>query len=416
MYEKEQEYLCFNQPDVDTEQGLWLFESVFDAYCGVQSGIANCVSLHVGEKDYSVLAKCREFLSSFPFVLLCGGEEMVQQAKQYIADTPVLAVTDHTPVREIYEKRGSAGIENLLKNAKELPAEGLLNIADVTPLDLTRVPRVLSGINDLDYYTGGFLMGDVSIWTGKRGEGKSTFLSQMLIESVDRGRKVCAYSGELSAARFKNWLYLQTAGGEHIVEKHDAECQKVIYSVDAETTEKINRWYDGRFFLYDLGISAAHDADSILKVFEYAARRWRCSVFLVDNIMTARFKSVSESNFYREQSNFVGRLVEFANRQNVHVHVVAHPKKTGGGKAIADSDEVSGIADITNRAANVFSLARVSEEEAERKGYDSVLSILKNRAYGDRANIGLKFDSKSRRYYKSGFRNPNKRYGWEHLK
>jgi len=413
MYEKERKYLCFNEKEIDKRQGIWFFENVYDSYCGVESRLPNCVSLHIEENDYSVLAKCMDFLCSFPFILLAGSEEMIKEAKKYITGVPILAITDHTPIKEIFEKRGACGLEELLKNARELPAEGLLNIADVTPVDVSRVPRVFSGINDLDYYTGGFLMGDVSVWTGKRGEGKSTFLSQMLIEAVDYGYNVCAYSGELSAARFQNWLYLQTAGKDHIVEKLDQECQKIIYEVDKEAAKKINCWYDHRFFLYDLGISTAHNADSILKVFEYAARRYLCSVFLVDNIMTARFESKNEANFYREQSQFVGKMVEFANRFNVHVHIVAHPRKT---KSINDSDDVSGIADITNRAANVFSLARVPEREAEEKGYGSVLSILKNRAYGERANIGLNYEAGSRRYYKSGFPNPNKKYRWEKMK
>ena len=80
--------------------------------------------------------------------------------------------------------------------------------------------------------------------------------------------------------------------------------------------------------------------------------------------MSARFGASNDGDFYRGQSNFVGRLVEFAKREEVHVHLVAHPRKNDG-KAMLDADEVGGSGDITNRAYNVFSLQRLTDQEAE---------------------------------------------------
>jgi twinkle protein len=98
----------------------------------------------------------------------------------------------------------------------------------------------------------------------------------------------------------------------------------------------------------------------------------------VDNLMTARFSTSADRDFFRAQSNFTGRLVEFAKKFEVHVHLVAHPRKSQGA---LEADDVSGSGDITNRADNVFSLDRLDEKDAQMKGYTAALKVLKNRVH-----------------------------------
>jgi twinkle protein len=126
--------------------------------------------------------------------------------------------------------------------------------------------------------------------------------------------------------------------------------------------------------------------------------------------MTARFSTSAERDFFRAQSNFTGRLVEFAKKFEVHVHLVAHPRKAQGN---LEADDVSGSGDITNRADNVFSLDRLDEKDARAKGYDAALKVLKNRSFGETPHIGLCYDPATRRYRKPG--EEEKHYAWEFL-
>lgn len=142
----------------------------------------------------------------------------------------------------------------------------------------------------------------------------------------------------------------------------------------------IDEWWRGSFLLYDIGTSTYHDAASILRVFRYAHRRYGAKVYLVDNLMTARFRG-SDRDFYRAQSEFVAELASFAHDNNVHVHLVAHPRKTD---RIDDSDEVAGIGDVTNLADNVYALAKENRPDRQQ---DCVLTILKNRFFGERGAI-----------------------------
>jgi twinkle protein len=123
--------------------------------------------------------------------------------------------------------------------------------------------------------------------------------------------------------------------------------------------------------------------------------------------MTARF-SRNDRDFYHEQSEFVGRLVEFSKANNVHVHLVAHPRKAGEGNLIAD--DVGGSGDITNRADNVFSIKRIVGEDAD---FDAGLTILKNRYYGALGTkVRLCFDKTCNRFSEYGY-TTDWRYGWE---
>jgi twinkle protein len=144
---------------------------------------------------------------------------------------------------------------------------------------------------------------------------------------------------------------------------------------------------------------------SILNRFELAARRFDCKVFMVDNLMTADYGKTTDTDFYRQQSRFVGQLVAFANKHNVHVHLVAHPRKTGG-KAL-ENDDVSGSGDITNRAANVI---------AVKRNVDGLVGlsveIKKNRWEGNCGSVGLNYCNISHRVFTPAVGN-NARYGWE---
>ena len=50
----------------------------------------------------------------------------------------------------------------------------------------------------------------------------------------------------------------------------------------------------------------------------------------------------------------------------------------------------------------------------EGKEYGTLLSVLKNRAFGNQVKIGLDFESTSRRFYKAGTGSPEWRFGWEY--
>ena len=413
--EKDTKPVLFGMHLCDPKDPLTIQEGEVDALSGHEAGLPNCVSVPSGAEDLTWLDTCWDFLKQFDRVVLYGdnddaGFKMIRELTVRLPNPHIMVVLhDRKDANEELCKDGPEALRRCWSKAEEVPAYGLIDLADVTPLDMTKIPKVASGIAELDRAIGGFMMGDVSVWTAKRGSGKSTLLSQVCLEAVQAGERVCVYSGELRAERFQSWFHLQAAGSRNIREYFDTVTERTVPYVPRETADRIREWYRGRIYIYDNAIAEGGEASSILKVFEVAAKRYNCRVFLVDNLMTAQFEEQRDSNYYRAQSAFVGKLVEFANRYNVHVHLVAHPRKTNGE---LENDDVAGSGDITNRAANVFGMERVPEDKKNMAGFSTGLKILKNRWDGATRKIGLNFDPVSRRFYATSG-SPDKHYGWE---
>ena len=118
----------------------------------------------------------------------------------------------------------------------------IISLADVPTVDYTKRERVTSGIDEIDRRIGGFYMGEVSIWTGKTGQGKSTFVNQMVCEAINQNYSVCLYSGELVNSQLQNWINLQLAGESNIIKLVDEQTGKVNYGIRRQLANQIQSW------------------------------------------------------------------------------------------------------------------------------------------------------------------------------
>jgi len=403
---------------------LFITEGEFDTLALVEAGIDDVVSVPSGAQSLACVDNCWEWLEGFRHIYIwpdgdSPGQDMCRKLVKKLGEHRCYIVSSqegHKDANETLYKEGIKGIVSAIDNAREVPVSGLIRMADVKPLDVKNLERVSTGIKALDKVLGGYFMGGLSIWTGENSSGKSTLLGQTgLIEAVDQNYKVCAFSGELPAPMFRYWIDLQAAGPSNLESYYDDFMEEEIYFVPEKLTARIREWYREKFFLHEnFGASVE---DDILRVFEYASMRYDCRVFVVDNLMTTIFTG-TERDFYRQQSNFIGRLKEFAQKFNCHVHVVAHPRKTTGRLTKMD---VAGSGEITNRADNVIAVHRVKDDEREElqerlKGSDTIVDIFKNRMMGKQDMcLGLMFDRPSKRFH-SQKEGPKKEYGWERRK
>ena len=385
-----------------------------DALALDEAGIENVVSVPNGAEDLTCVENCWEWLDGFKQVVLWvdndePGQKLERNLIQRLGAWRCSVVRHNCKdANEALLFHGKQAVMDAVDGAVAVPMEGLIPLAEVPLLDYRDVERVRSGIQGVDKVIGGFMTGELSVWTGINSSGKSTLLGQLLIEAIDQGFSVCAYSGELPARVFRYWIDLQAAGPQYLEMRHDEIRGRNVPHVDPDAVKKIRAWYKDKFYLYD-SFGAAKD-HKIIEVFEYAARRHGCKIFMVDNLMTTVFIN-NDRDFYRQQSNFIGQLKDFAHRYDVHVHVVAHPRKTSGRLTKMD---VSGSGDITNRADNVFSVHRCSKEEAKENNCNTMVDIFKNRFSGQQdVSIQLIFSDQCKRFCMAG--NPGgitRRYGW----
>lgn len=401
------------------DKPLVIVEGEMDALTLDECGVQNVVSVPSGANDLTWIENCWEWLEKFKQIIIWGdndepGRKMVRDIVSRLGDWRCSIVdSEHKDANISLFKIGKEKTAEAVRSAKPIPVNGLIDLADVAPLDIKNIERVKSGFKMLDAETGGFRMGELSVWTGKSGNGKSSLLSQILLESIQDGWKVCAYSGELIASDFQYWINLQAAGPDNYSVYFDPVRNRNVAYLEKDTVSKIKEWYRGQFWLYDNDISIdAGEEKGIIKLFSYAAQKYGCRVFLVDNLMTSRNDHESEADFYLAQAKFVSRLVKFAQTYNAHLHLVAHPGKDRG-RLVKES--ISGRAEITNLAHNVFSVERTSENPDIP--CDTTISILKSRSGAEVGKeIGLMFNKNCKRFWQlSDPGGEKKKYGWEEL-
>jgi twinkle protein len=410
--EEETKPVLFGMDLCTPDKPLIITEGEIDTLSLYEAGLENVVSIPSGSQDFTWLETCWEWLQQFQRYIICGdndtaGKEMVKEAIKKLGHYKCSVVElERKDANEVLYFDGKETLVEAVKNAKDVPIFGIVELADVEPLDEKNIKIIKSGLKSLDEALGGFRYGELSVWTGKRGEGKSTIMNQLSIEAIAQGEKVCMYSGEMKAQDIQYWVNLQLAGRNFIKKYFCSKRQKDIFYVPDDVKAKIINWYRGKFFLYDNNIAASKSEESsILKVFEHCVRKYDIRLFVVDNLMTAKYESTNENDFYLRQINFVRDLLQFASNYNVHIHLVAHPKKT---KGKIDNDDISGRSEITNLAHNVFNFERTNGQGQS----DLAVDILKNRWEGVKETIGLYYCPVSRRIY-SKEDGPLKRYGFE---
>lgn len=161
--------------------------------------------------------------------------------------------------------------------------------------------------------------------------------------------------------------------------------------------QRLLEFYRDRFYLFDnQEIFESNQSESILKVFQMAARRYGCKLFLADNLMTALSDSDEET---KAQGKFANALKKFAARYRVHVMLVAHPRKVKIGEKLGQDD--IGGSSATIRLAD----SAIVVEQPN-------LRIIKNRDGGVCRIIECCYCPDSRRIYQADKGELN-RFSWD---
>ncbi len=406
--EKQTKPILYGMQHCDNEYPLIIVEGEIDKLTLDECSVINAVSVPSGSEDFEWVDNCYYWLLQFQEIIIFGdndsaGQKMIEQLARRVGEYKCKVVDaehykDCKDANEIYVKYGKEQVIKAIKNAKDYQMSGLIRLSDAKAFDMESSPKIKFNIEELDNYIS-LMLGQVSIVTGTNASGKSTFLSQILAECIEQNYRVCAYSGELPAPVFRFWFELQMAGPKHIKEG------KVIKTV----SNLMRSWYKDKFFFLDCFNDGVDD--DIIKTFEYVYKRYDVKVFLIDNLMTVLYTDVNEKDYYRRQSQFVGKMITFAHKYNAHVIIVAHPKKT---KERVSKEDVGGLMELTNRVDNVIAVHRLSEAEIMSKKYgdsDAIIEVLKNRYSGHQEKkIGLRFDTVSKRFYRW---NNDRTYSWD---
>jgi Replicative DNA helicase len=392
---KDAELILFNRDNIEKDN-LTICEGEFDCAALHQYGIES-VSVPAGAGNSQWLESEWDYLETFQAIYLCydndsagqqGARDLAVKLGEWRCKLVTLPFKDANEC--IIKKVPIETIISCFTNAADFIPDTL-----VTPLyfaeqiqELFRKGTQMFGTQTpwgkLDAILKGWRDGELTIWSGRNGAGKSTILNQIFIDLAVKGVRSCIYSGEMSPARYLRWAVIQHQ------ENNAPAPVKIQSSLD---------WMSGR--IYILNITSGIEPEKLVSDFEYAARRYGVKHFIIDSLMKISFKGQDE---FRQQHDFINRVVSFAQKQNVHVHVVAHPRKTESDDDTPGKVDIKGSSHITDLADNVIVLHRQSAEQKakvlknNKVPADTKLFVKKNREFGIEGMVNLTFDEQTKRF------------------
>lgn len=396
--------------DLTQSKTLIMTEGQIDSLSVAECGFPNAVSVPTGMNGFTWFPHCASWIDQFEELIIFGdcengkvtlAEHMQQRFKGRFRVVKVEDYQGCKDANEMLQKLGPAAIGKAISQAAVMEDTRIVNLGKVQPLDMSKMFKIPTGIKSLDKIAGGGLYGgQVIALTGKAGDGKSTFLSQLLLNVTEQGFNSFCYSGELSVQMFQYWLNRQASGVAHLTDKN---------------MELIRAWYNEKIYIYDYTkVEDADEMETLLKLTEKAIRDLDCKMVMLDNLMTA-VSATTSAELYERQKDFVKRLTKMATVYDVVIILVAHPKKIERGSQINESYDIAGSSDIGNKVSMTLAYCRMDPKDGYGPDYRE-LKILKNRLTGwvttrDR-RIVLQYDESSKRIYEDS-EDLQKVYGWK---
>jgi twinkle protein len=231
----------------------------------------------------------------------------------------------------------------------------------------------------------GFRPGELTVWTGVSGHGKSVFLLQMAMEAMAADCRFAIASMEMKGEQTLRRMVNQI-------------CAKHL--INEPTLEQINNcieWFAGKLWIYD--VMGNVKPDTLFDLMEYSRARHGVNHFVIDSLMKC---SVAVDD-YESQRVFTDRLATFAKSEDVHVHLVAHARKGRDESDAVGKLDVKGASEIINQADNIMVVWRnkpkekkmeenqITKDQADQMP-DAIMICEKQRENGWEGRFGLWYD------------------------
>lgn len=403
--EKDTKPILWGMWNIDKKEPLVITEGQPDAMAVWQAGYKNVVSVPNGSSNLTWINHCWDWLQEIPkFIVFADndkpGLEMARNIQKKLKNVTILT-SERKDANEVLFYDGPEKLKELIdEKINELPT-GLLDLAQIDYKSAMEEEQdtIETGFYQYDSHVEDWKKGELTVIFGRNGEGKTTFISQIIAHNINRDTKTFLYSGEMSENKIQDWLYKQIIGNRPSHYRTIITKYRDKKEPKPETIKQIKEWHNGKLFLYDRTVTTEQGIDKFFEVIELASKRFGVKLFVIDNLM-----SILEENadsLYSDQANFVQRCKFFAINNDVHVVLLAHPNKekdeilTGLKGNLAKTD-ISGSNNIANKADNIIAVERLWGDD---RPCDAIVTSLKDRESGQRLVIEYFFSNQTLRFY-----------------
>lgn len=232
--------------------------------------------------------------------------------------------------------------------------------------------RPIISINTLPKFTSmlkGFRLGELSIFSGPTGSGKTTILSQISLDYCLQGIPTLWGSFEIRKGVLAQVMLKQISNAN-----------------DSSFEGSFSRFADMPLFFMDY--FGATDLGTILSTMESAVAEQNVKHIIIDNLqfMTS-YQGYSAIERFDGADKAIAAFRSFASTHSVHITIVIHPRKEDEFTSLNISS-ISGTSKATQEADNIILLQKLPTGR--------FLELRKNRFDGTTGSVKLGFDPSRR--------------------
>ena len=224
-----------------------------------------------------------------------------------------------------------------------------LKMSDIKRPKLDVADYIPTGVEQIDKLIIGFKRKHCSLWSGYRGSAKSSVLNMFILNAAQQGYKTALWTGELDGSEVKQWLYLQASGKAH---NRKSQFNDFYYTPD-HIAQKIDEWIDKYIWLFN------NEYGENAKQLELEIRKLKkeedIDMVILDSLMVLDYEDF-DGDRNEKQKNLMRMLTKLAKELNIHIHIVAHPNKSG---QFLRANNISGSGHIPDLAQNIFIIHRM---------------------------------------------------------
>lgn len=224
--------------------------------------------------------------------------------------------------------------------------------------------------------------GEMTVYAGMNGHGKSQVTAQIAMSLMQQGEKVCMASFEMKPIETIRLMSRMYIGTNPFTEEYQNE---EGFAVLDALFDKFGSWSDDKLWIYDqMGTT---NTGTVIGMTRYCAKELGISHVFIDSLM----KVVGSEDDMNGQKQFVGELFSIAKDQQIHIHLIHHIRKPLNEAALPDKYDLKGSGSISDQVDNIFTVWRnkAKEDDIRNAGkfgnksgeHDGVLKCCKQRHY-----------------------------------
>jgi twinkle protein len=400
---KNAELIFYNINSLKNAKEIIITEGEIDCLSFIECGFDNCVSVPNGasSRNMEYLDNYFDLFDKLERVYLATDndiagiglrEELVRRLGQ--ERCLIVNFKDCKDANEYLCKKGGLSLANTIKDAIEIPVEGIINLNSCYDDIYTLFVKGMEKGNSIEFECFDSLMtfelSRLAVITGIPGHGKSEFVDYLAIKlNILYGWKIAYFSPENYPMKYHYSKLCSKITGKKF---------QLGYISEKEYIETYNYIDDNVSFIYpedDMTV------ENILNKAKYLVKKRGIKILVIDpynKVEHLRNKNESETEYI---SRFLDLLTTFCKKYNVIIFLVAHPRKMD---RIGTAYNIPTLYDI-NGSANFYNKCDygiiVHRDFVDKKTIINVQKV-KFKHLGDGGQVELVYNYVNGRYEKEG--------------